>query len=91
MNKGDLINKISAETKLNKTQATAALNSFIGTTMKALKKGDKLTLVGFGTFSVYKRSARKGRNPHTEKAIKIPAKKVVKFKVGKEFAAIVKK
>ena len=90
MNKGDLINKISAEAKINKTQAGAALNAFISTTMTSLKKGDKLTLVGFGTFSVNKRSARMGRNPQTGKAIKIAAKKVVKFKAGKEFATKVR-
>ena len=90
MNKGDLINKISAVAGINKTQAGAALNAFIGTTMSSLKKGDKLTLVGFGTFSVKKHSARMGRNPQTGKAIKIVAKKVVKFKAGKEFADKVK-
>jgi len=90
MNKGQLIDKIAAETKLSKVQAGAALDSFIGTTMGALKKGDKVTLVGFGTYSVSKRSARLGRNPQTGKEIKIAAKKVVKFKAGKEFAGKVK-
>ena len=90
MNKGDLISKVAAETKLSKAQAGAALDSIIDTTMGTLKKGGKLTLVGFGTFQVNKRSARKGRNPQTGKPINIAAKKVVKFKAGKEFASKVK-
>ena len=90
MNKGQLIAKMSADAKCSKAQAGAALDSFINTTMSALKKGDKVTLVGFGTFSVSKRSARKGRNPQTGKTINIPARKVAKFKAGKEFAAKVK-
>jgi DNA-binding protein HU-beta len=90
MNKGQLIDKIASEAKLSKVQAGAALDSFIGSTMTALKKGDKVTLVGFGTYSVLKRSARLGRNPQTGKEIKIAAKKVVKFKAGKEFAGKVR-
>ncbi|MBK9731802.1 MAG: HU family DNA-binding protein [Chitinophagaceae bacterium] len=90
MNKGQLIAKMAADSKVSKAQAGAALDSFIHTTMSTLKKGDKVTLVGFGTFSVSKRSARKGRNPQTGKSINIPARKVAKFKAGKEFAAKVK-
>ena len=90
MNKGDLITKVANDTKLSKVQAGAAVDSFITSTITSLKKGDKLTLVGFGTFSVNKRSARKGRNPQTGKPINIPARKVVKFKAGKEFSARVK-
>ncbi|HEV3411219.1 MAG TPA: HU family DNA-binding protein, partial [Puia sp.] len=67
---------------INKKQATAALDSFTDTIAKTLKKGDKVTLVGFGTFSVSKRAARTGRNPQTGAAIKIKAKKVAKFKAG---------
>lgn len=84
MNKGELINQIAQDANLTKAQATEALNSFIESTAKSLKTGDKLTLVGFGTFSVSERSARKGRNPQTGKEINIPARKVVKFKAGKD-------
>jgi len=90
MNKGELIAKIAADAKLTKAQAGATLDSLIRNTMTALKKGDKLILVGFGSFFVVKRSARIGRNPQTGKALKIAAKKVVKFRAGKEFARKVK-
>lgn len=90
MNKGDLVKKIAGDAKITKTQAQSALNSFISATSNALKKGDKVTLVGFGTFSVSKRSARKGRNPQTGKVISIPAKKVAKFRAGSELAKKVK-
>ena len=90
MNKGQLISKITADTKLTKTQAGSILESLIRNTIATLKKGDKLILVGFGSFSVLKRSARLGRNPQTGKALKIPAKKVVKFRAGKEFARKIK-
>ena len=86
MNKGELISKISEDAKISKAQAKEALESFLNTTKKVLKKGDKISLVGFGTFSVSKRAARTGRNPQTGKEIKIPAKKVVKFKAGKELS-----
>ncbi len=89
MNKGDLINKVATEAGLSKAQAGKALDSVINTVQKSLKKGDKVTLVGFGTWSVAKRSARTGRNPQTGAAIKIAAKRVVKFKAGKEFAKAV--
>ena len=81
MNKSDLISKMANDAKVTKAQAQAALNSFISATTGALKKGDKLILVGFGTFSVTKRAARTGRNPRTGKEIKIAAKKVVKKEV----------
>lgn len=86
MNKGDLINKVAEDAGLSKAQAGKALDSVINNVVKSLKKGDKVTLVGFGTWSVSKRSARTGRNPQTGASIKIPAKNVVKFKAGKEFA-----
>jgi DNA-binding protein HU-beta len=86
MNKGDLINKISGDAGITKTQAQNALNSFLDATAGALKGGDKVTLVGFGTFSTSSRAARKGRNPQTGAEINIPAKKVVKFKAGKELS-----
>ena len=90
MNNGDLIKKMSNDAKVTKTQAQAALNSFITATTGALKKGDKVTLVGFGTFATSKRSARKGRNPQTGKPINIPAKKVVRFRAGTELSKKVK-
>jgi DNA-binding protein HU-beta len=87
MNKGELVDYIASEVGLTKGQAGDALNAVLTAVQKTLKKGDKVTLVGFGTFSVTKRSARTGRNPKTGAAIKIPAKKVAKFKAGKEFSA----
>jgi len=90
MNKGDLINKIAKDAEITKTEAQAALDSFIGATSTALKKGDKVTLVGFGTWNVKKRAARKGRNPQTGKIINIAAKKVVRFKPGTDLAKRVK-
>jgi DNA-binding protein HU-beta len=86
MNKADLIAQISEDSGITKTQANAALDSFIAAVTKALKKGDKVTLVDFGTFSVLERAARTGRNPQTGASIKIGAKKVAKFKAGKELS-----
>lgn len=83
MNKGDLIEKMSTDASISKTQAGEALDSMMTSVKKTLKKGEKVTLVGFGTFSVTRRAARTGRNPQTGKAIKIKAKNVVKFKAGK--------
>ena len=87
MNKAELIAKLADDTGITKTQAGAALDSFTEAVAKTLKKGDKVTLVGFGTFSVSKRAARNGRNPQTGAVIKIKAKKVAKFKAGKELSA----
>jgi len=84
MNKSELVSQVAEEVGLTKTQANAALDAIIESISKVLKKGDKVTLVGFGTFSVSKRAARKGRNPQTGETIKIKAKKVAKFKPGKE-------
>ena len=89
MNKGDLIEQMAADSGISKTKATEALNGMLGAIRKTLKKGDKVTLVGFGTFSITKRAARTGRNPQTGEAIKIKAKKIVKFKAGKELAEYV--
>lgn len=86
MNKADLIAKISEDAGITKTQANSALDSFIEAVTKSLKGGGKVTLVGFGTFSVSKRSARNGRNPQTGEVIKIKARKVARFKAGKELA-----
>ena len=90
MNKSQLVDAIAKEAKLSKASSTKALDAFMATTKKALKKGDKIALVGFGTFSVSKRAARKGRNPQTGKEIKIAAKKVAKFKAGSDLSAAVK-
>ena len=90
MNKADLINAMADEAGITKVQASAALGAFITSSEKALKKGEKVILVGFGTFSVSKRAARKGRNPRTGKEISIAAKKVVRFKPGAELADKVK-
>lgn len=90
MNKAELVEAIASESKLTKADARRALDSFIGATTKALKKGDKVALVGFGTWGVVKRAARTGRNPQTGKSINIKAKKVVKFKAGSELAGKVK-
>jgi DNA-binding protein HU-beta len=87
MNKGELIAKLSEDAGITKTQANEALDSFIEAVTKTLKGGGKVTLVGFGTFSVSKRSARNGRNPQTGAIIKIKARKVAKFKAGKELSA----
>lgn len=86
MNKGDLISKIAADASITKAQATDALNAVVDGISSALKGDDKVTLVGFGTFSISKREARTGRNPQTGKSIKIAAKNVVRFKPGKELA-----
>jgi DNA-binding protein HU-beta len=82
MTKAELIASIGKEAKISKAAAEKAVNAFTNTVMKALKKGDKLALTGFGTFSVAKRRARTGRNPQTGKEIKIPATRVAKFKAG---------
>jgi DNA-binding protein HU-beta len=90
MNKAELIDAIASEANLTKVDARKALDAFVAATTNALKSGDKVTLVGFGTFSVSSRSARKGRNPQTGKEINISAKKVVKFKPGAELSGTVK-
>ena len=84
MNKAELISKIADDAGITKTQANDSLDSFIEAVTKTLKTGNKVTLVGFGTFSVSKRAARNGRNPQTGAVIKIKAKKVARFKAGKE-------
>ncbi len=91
MNKAELVAHIADETGLSKTQANAVIDSITEAVTKTLKKNDSVTLVGFGTFSVTKRKARKGRNPKTGAAIKIGAKKVAKFKPGTDLAKAVNK
>ena len=85
MTKADLIDAIADSAKLKKSDSANALESIISAVQNALKKGEDVRLVGFGTFSVRKRDARKGRNPQTGKEIKIAAKKVPVFKAGKTF------
>lgn len=89
MNKAQLIDAIAAEANLTKADAKRALDAFVKSTTGALKKGNRVALVGFGSFSVAKRNARTGRNPQTGKPITIAAKKVVKFKAGSELAGAV--
>jgi DNA-binding protein HU-beta len=83
MNKSELISAISDAAELSKADAGRALEAFTEVVKKALKKGDTISLVGFGTFSVRKRAARTGRNPRTNETIKIKASKVPAFKAGK--------
>ncbi|MBL0310365.1 MAG: HU family DNA-binding protein [Bacteroidetes bacterium] len=91
MNKGELVEKIAKDAKITKVQANEALDAVISNVTGTLSKGGKVTLVGFGTFSITKRKARKGRNPQTGKEINIKAKKVAKFKAGTELAKKVNK
>ncbi|MCX7922315.1 MAG: HU family DNA-binding protein [Clostridia bacterium] len=83
MNKSDLISAIAAKSGLNKKNSEAALNAFIASVEEALQNGDKVTLVGFGTFEVRTRASRKGRNPQTKEEITIPESKAPVFKCGK--------
>ena len=82
-----VIAKLADDAGITKTQANATIDSFVSAVTKTLKGGGKVTLVGFGTFSVTKRAARNGRNPQTGAVIKIKAKKVAKFKAGKELSS----
>ena len=86
MNKGELIAAIADQSGLTKAASEKALNAMIDAIGDSLKKGQRVGLVGFGSFSVSQRAARTGRNPQTGKEIKIPAKKVVKFKPGADLA-----
>lgn len=87
MNKSELVDAIASESGLTKTDAKKALDGFISAIGSSLKKGDKISLVGFGSFSVSKRAARTGKNPRTKEAIKIPAKNVIRFKAGSELSS----
>ncbi|NLN25040.1 MAG: HU family DNA-binding protein [Bacteroidetes bacterium] len=84
MNKSDLIDSMATDAGISKATAKKALDSFLGNVKTALKDGERVSLVGFGTWSVSERAAREGRNPQTGKTIKIAAKYVVKFKPGSE-------
>jgi len=85
MNKAQLVEQVAKATSLTKTDVENVLNSSVELIKKSVKKGDDVTLVGFGTFTKSKRKARAGRNPQTGKEIKIPAMTVPKFRPGKEF------
>lgn len=89
MNKKELIERIADAADINKTDAEKALNATLAAIAESLKDGDKVTFVGFGTFSVSERKARTGRNPQTGKEIKIPARNVVKFKAGSKLSEAV--
>ena len=89
MNKSELIDAIAKESKLSKKDSKTALDALMSAAQKALKKGDRISLVGFGSFIVAKRAARTGRNPQTGKPISIKAKKVVRFKAGSDLALAV--
>lgn len=89
MNKGELVSTMTEKTGLSKKDAEAALEAFIKSAEEALKGGEKITLVGFGTFEPRKRAARKGRNPQTKEAITIPAAVMPAFKTGKRLKGIV--
>lgn len=90
MTKAELIDVVAAESEISKAAAGKAINAFTGAIAKSLKKGKKVTLVGFGTFSVSKRKARKGRNPRTGETIKIAASKNPKFSAGKALKLAIK-
>ncbi len=91
MNKSDLIAAVAAKTGDTKKNAEASLDAFIEVVTESLVKGDKVQLVGFGSFEVRKRAARKGRNPQTKEEIKIPASKAPVFKAGKALKELVNK
>lgn len=91
MNKTDLVNSIAAKSGLSKKNSEAALNAFISSVEDALQAGEKVVLVGFGSFEVRDRAARKGRNPQTKEEITIPASKAPVFRAGKGLKEIVNK
>ena len=91
MNKSDLVAAIAAKTGNTKKAAEEFVNAFVSTVTESLEKGDKVQLVGFGSFEVRKRAARKGRNPQTKEEIKIPASKAPVFKAGKALKDLVNK
>lgn len=90
MTKAELIDSVAAGAKISKASAAKAVDTVTASITKSLKKGGRVTLVGFGTFSVSKRKARKGRNPRTGESIKIPAAKTPKFTPGKALKKAIK-
>lgn len=91
MNKAELVEKVAKDAGISKAAAEKAVNSFTGAVTASLKKGESVTLIGFGTFSVAQRAARTGRNPATGETLKIKAKKLAKFKAGKALSETVAK
>jgi len=89
MNRTELINKVAQEVGMKKREVGTVVNSMIQSIKETLQKGEKVTIVGFGTFAVANRAARDGRNPQTGETIRIPEKKVVRFRPGKELTEIV--
>jgi DNA-binding protein HU-beta len=90
MNKADLVTRMAKDAEITKRQAEKALDALVDGVQETLSKGDSVTLVGFGTFSVMSRSARKGRNPQTGREIFIPARKTPKFRAGKGLRQVVR-
>jgi DNA-binding protein HU-beta len=90
MNKTELIGAVAAEAALAKKETKKVIDAFVKTVKGAIKKGDKVKLLGFGTFMVVEKKSRKGVNPRTRKPITIPAHKVVKFKSGSTFTEVIK-
>ena len=86
MNIADLVNSISEKTGLTKSKTNEVVDAFVSSITESLKSGEKVTLVGFGTFATTKKEARKGRNPKTGETIEIPSKTVAKFKAGSELS-----
>jgi DNA-binding protein HU-beta len=82
MNKADLVNSISEKTGLSKSKTNEVIDAFVSSVTESLKRGEKVTLVNFGTFNTSERDARRGRNPKTGESIEIPSKRVARFKVG---------
>ena len=91
MNKAELVAALAAKTGDTKKSAEASVDAFVAVIKEALKKGEKVQLVGFGSFEVRKRAARKGRNPQTKEEIKIPASKAPVFRAGKQLKELVNK
>ena len=90
MTKAQLIDKIAAKAKISKKAANLTVNTFVESVTAALKRGERVALVGFGTFSVAKRKARKARNPRTGETIHVPAKRAPKFKAGRDLKKAVR-
>jgi DNA-binding protein HU-beta len=90
MNKSDLVARMAKKSGVSQSSAEVALNEFMAGVSDALKKGERVTLVGFGSWDVRKRAARKGRNPQNGKALNIPARRVVRFRTGSELKSRVK-
>jgi DNA-binding protein HU-beta len=91
MNQGEIIEKVAAAASISKAEAERAINAFKGAVTDCLRKGNKVTLVGFGTFGVTHRKSRRGYNPYTNEFIKIPASKAIRFTAGKQLKEAVNK